>query len=101
MDIPISRVLYATLLRLSSQSMARQSFIWDLLYSKPQATPWLNISHKIILTSTALRRGKDFAVSLPPKGLVSVRTSRITPDGRYPLPFCPAFTLGRGSDFPL
>jgi hypothetical protein len=37
---------------------------------------------------TALHRGKDFAVSPSLKRLVSVRTSRIAPCGRYPLPFC-------------
>lgn len=60
-------------------------------------------------TGTALHRGKDLAVAfcVLPRGLirkltladpyfvskerVSVRTSRLAPDGRYPLPFCAAF----------
>ncbi len=35
---------------------------------------------------TALHRGKDFAVSPPLKEFVSVRTSRLTACGGYPLP---------------
>ena len=65
---------------------------------------------------TALHLGKDLAVSLPPfKGIipdslliqepepfgigVTVRTSAITDDGRYPLPCC--FLQSKCSDFPL
>lgn len=48
--------------------------------------------HFRLAADTALRRGKDFAVSLPLKGFVTVLTSRIAPDGRYPLPFCPVCT---------
>ncbi len=49
---------------------------------------------------TALHAGKDFAVSPPPKELVSVLTSRahMDADGRYPLPFYSCeFGLGLSS----
>ena len=74
---------------------------------------WLLKFPMLRIGDTALHSGKDLAVSplmlpselIPLKGYlvisdkdVSARTSWITPDGRYPLPFskkCPDFPLRR------
>ena len=107
--VSISRILYPTFVR-------RQVFIWDENYSSPQA------AHST-KSSPALHLGKDFAVApsrfsakltlkLSFRGAralsragVSVRTSWITPDGRYPLPLSPEIFSrkfpGKCSDFPL
>jgi len=44
--------------------------------------------------------GKNLAVSLPLRGIVTVRISGVAAGGRYPLPFSPADEAGRSSDFP-
>ena len=101
----------------------RQSFIWEVSYPTPRAA----LPSRSLARGTALHRSKDFAVA--PAGLlrrlaracarapfsfeslcvsaetgVSVRTSRLTPDGRYPLLSCCAdvsTSHSRCSDFPL
>lgn len=85
----------------------RQSFIWEVSYPTPRAA----LPSRLLAEGTALHRSKDFAVA--PAGLlrrlaracarapfsfeslcvsaetgVSVRTSRLAPDGRYPLLSC-------------
>lgn len=68
------------MLVLVSRILFKWSSTWDDCYQSPLAV--------LSLRSTTLHTDKDLAVSLPRllSGLVSVRTSMVTHDGRYPLP---------------
>lgn len=96
MRVSVSRILSWRGIYLGALLPARSSGTLSTTFANGLFLP----SAKVVL-STALHSSKDFAVSLSvfpqrltPKGFelisqlnVTVRTSRITPDGRYPLPF--------------
>ncbi len=128
MLVPISRILYRQRPAIA-HICRRHAFICHASYLADQAA-LLDVLHFAFAvrstTSSALHADKDLAVSLQrllfglilcPTGKirlnqgclahfefgVSVRTSQIALDGRYPLPCCPCRKATRSacSDFPL